>query len=109
MTAAQIISLRVFIAEGLQGYTKEEFNNYPTIFREISDQLGQFGEKGLRDWLDQEIAWENSYFGPGDGSPVHETFSQIKDVIFGDIALVPPLMRNLPELCKWRLSVEDGP
>lgn len=96
------------LADFLDGVLKRdtsltaEVTDHFSIFQKMRDEIRLGGVNDLLIYLDAGAHTEitESYL-------VYIPFTQIRDILFGDITLVPPLLDTYPMLCGWRLSFAE--
>jgi len=85
-------------------------SNFPTtygseiqqVYRIIADHARLGKASYLREGI-KDMDYCQGHWSPFD----YVSFGEVYDILFGDINLVPPLIRRYPLLCKWRLSLEE--
>jgi len=107
MTDEQTISLRCFLSKGFasEAWDTDRVDNWD-IYDMMCYRIDKNGSEGLKAYLDEREEQEKPYDDIGIRLGI---YTKIKNILYGDISLVPPLMEQFPGLCKWRLSLEESP
>jgi len=84
----------------MKGETLANFSLYTKLRDAALGYLGQPGPEGLRRYVSEQAAVEQK-----EGYTAFVPYSEVMDILFGDITLTPPHFDTYPTLCKWRLSL----
>jgi len=99
MDDRQAKDLSVYLAGVLGGPFTSETTVHFTLYANIRDTAADMGAEAVYKRLAPMADLEES-----EGYVHDRVYSDIKDILFGDPSLTPPLMDKYPVLCKWRLA-----
>jgi len=107
MTDEQATALMRFLTKGFasEAWDTDLVDNWD-IYERMCYRIDKDGSAGLKAYLDEQVDQEKPYDDIGIRLGI---YTKIKNILYGDISLVPPLMEQFPGLCKWRLSLEESP
>jgi len=102
MTDKQAKSLEEYLTQVLaEAPLTEEMAACLPMYRDVRDTIRLNGAAGLETYLDRGAKLEYD-----EGYTAYVPYSEMNDILFGDMSFVPVLMEKYPTLCKWRLSAE---